>query len=66
MKFETHAKHKNVSKTRLRILKAIASYKCIHQTMMITSEIDMANTVETANIYTFINSAAWAICKNIP
>jgi hypothetical protein len=66
MKFETHAKqwHKNVSQPRLRILKAIASYKRIHQTMMLTSEIDMANSVEPANIDTFINNAAWAIYKH--
>jgi hypothetical protein len=31
--------------------------------MMLTSEIDMANSVEPANINTFINNAAWAICK---
>jgi hypothetical protein len=36
----------------------------IHQvlgTMMHTSEIDMANSVEPADIDTFINNAAWAI-----
>jgi hypothetical protein len=60
MKFETHAKqwHKNVSQPRLRILKAIASCKRIHQMMMLTSEKDMANSVEPANIDTFINNAA--------
>jgi hypothetical protein len=65
MKLETHSKrwHKNVSQPRLRILKTIASYKRIHQTMMLTSEIDMANSVEPANIDTFINNAAWAICN---
>jgi hypothetical protein len=31
--------------------------------MMRTSEIDMANSVETASIDTFINNAAWAIRK---
>jgi hypothetical protein len=31
--------------------------------MMHTSEIDMANSVEPADIDTFINNAAWAICK---
>jgi hypothetical protein len=58
MKIETHAKqwHKNVSQPRLRILKAIAGYKRIHQTMMLTSETDMANSVEPADIDTFINS----------
>jgi hypothetical protein len=65
MKFETHAKqwHKNVSQSRLRILKAIASYKHIHQMMMLTSETDTANSVEPANIDTFINNAAWATRK---
>ena len=36
----------------------------VHQvlgTMMRTSEIDMANSVEPADIDTFINNAAWAI-----
>ncbi len=65
MKFETHAKqwHKSISHPRLRILKAIASYKCIHQTMMLTSETDMSNSVEPTDIDTFINNAAWAIRK---
>jgi hypothetical protein len=31
--------------------------------MMRASEIDMANSVEPAGIDTFINNAAWAICK---
>jgi hypothetical protein len=31
--------------------------------MMRTSEIDMANSVESADIDTFINNAAWAIHK---
>ncbi len=31
--------------------------------MMRTSEIDMANSDEPADIDTFINNAAWAICK---
>ena len=31
--------------------------------MMLTSEIDMANSVEPADIDTFINNAAWAIHK---
>ncbi len=30
---------------------------------MHTSEIDMANSDEPADIDTFINNAAWAICK---
>jgi hypothetical protein len=32
--------------------------------MMHTSEIDMANSVKPADIDTFINNAAWAICKS--
>ncbi len=38
----------------------------IHQvlgTMMHISEIDMAKTVEPADIDTFIDNAAWAICS---
>ncbi len=31
--------------------------------MMRTSEKDMANSDEPADIDTFINNAAWAICK---
>jgi hypothetical protein len=31
--------------------------------MMHTSEIDMAKSVEPADIDTFINNAAWAICS---
>jgi hypothetical protein len=31
--------------------------------MMHTSEIDMANSDEPADIDTFISNAAWAICK---
>jgi hypothetical protein len=31
--------------------------------MMRTSEIDMANSDEPADIDTLINNAAWAICK---
>jgi hypothetical protein len=31
--------------------------------MMLTSETDMGNSVEPADIDTFINNAAWAICK---
>ena len=57
------AEHKNVSQPRLRILRAIAISKYIHQMMMHTSEIDMANSDEPADIDTFINNAAWAIRK---
>jgi hypothetical protein len=31
--------------------------------MMRTSELDMADSVEPADIDTFINNAAWAICS---
>ena len=65
MKCEPYAKqwHKNLSLPRLRILKAIPSYKRIHQTMMLTSKTDMANSVKPAGIGTFINNAAKTICK---
>jgi hypothetical protein len=45
---------------------ANAIYECIHQvlgTMMRTSELDMADSVEPADIDTFIDNAAWAICS---
>ncbi len=38
----------------------------IHQileTMMRTSELDMADSVEPADIDTFVENAAWAICS---
>jgi hypothetical protein len=35
----------------------------ILETMMRTSEIDMAKSVEPADIDTFIDDAAWAICS---
>ncbi len=41
-------------------------YEHIHSvlgTMMRTSEIDMAKSVEPADIDTFIDNAAWAICS---
>ena len=41
----------------------MAISKYIHQMMMLTSEIDMANSDEPADIDTFINNAAWAIRK---
>ena len=37
--------------------------KQIHQMTMRTSEIDMAKSVEPADIDTFINNSAWFICK---
>ena len=44
--------------------KANAICERVHQilgTMMRTSEIDMANSVEPADMDTFIDNAAWAI-----
>jgi len=51
----------SVSQPQLRIKKRICER--VHQilgTMMRTSEIDMANSVEPADIDTFINNTAWA------
>jgi hypothetical protein len=45
---------------------ANAICECIHQvlgTMMRTSELDMADSIEPADIDTFIDNAAWAICS---
>jgi hypothetical protein len=45
---------------------ANAICECIHQVqgnMMHTSELDMADSVEPADIDTFIDNAAWAICS---
>jgi len=45
--------------------KANAICECVHQilgTMMRTSEIDMANSVEPADIDTFIDNTAWVSC----
>ncbi len=52
--------------TRIENPQANAICECIHQvlrTMMHTSEIDMAESVEPAEIDTFIDNAAWAICS---
>jgi hypothetical protein len=40
--------------------------ECVHQvlgTMMRTSELDMADSVDPADIDTFNDNAAWAICS---
>jgi hypothetical protein len=50
--------------TTIKNPQANAICERVHQvlgTMMRTSEIDMANSVEPADIDTFINNAAWAI-----
>jgi len=51
--------------TRIKNPKANAICERDHQilrTMMRTSEIDMANSVEPADIDTFIDNTAWAFC----
>ncbi len=53
-----------VSQPRLRIQKVNATCECVHQvlgTMMRTSQLDMADSVDPADIDTFIDNAAWAI-----
>jgi hypothetical protein len=43
-----------------------ANCEHVHQvlgTMMRTSELDMADSVDPADIDTFIDNAAWAICS---
>jgi hypothetical protein len=52
--------------TTIKNPQANAICERIHQvlgTMMCTSEIDMAESVEPADIDTFIDNAAWAICS---
>ena len=49
--------------TKIKNPKANAICECVHQilgTMMRTSEIDMANSVEPADIDTSIDNTAWA------
>jgi hypothetical protein len=51
--------------TKIKNPQANAICERIHQvlvTMMHTSTIDMANSVEPADTDTFIDNAAWAIC----
>jgi hypothetical protein len=53
----------SVSQPRLKNPKANAICERVHQilgTMMRTSEIDMANSVEPADIDTSIDNTAWA------
>jgi hypothetical protein len=48
----------------IKIPQANAICEHVHQvlgTMMLTSELDMADSVEPADIDTFIDNAAWAI-----
>ena len=66
--FETLYKSYNRKRkpTRIKNPQANAIYKRIHQvlgTMMHTSEIDMAESAEPDDIYTFLDNAAWAICS---
>ncbi len=52
--------------TTIKNPQANAICECIHQvlgSMMPTSELDMADSVELADIDTFIDNAAWAICS---
>jgi hypothetical protein len=52
--------------TTIKNLQANAICERLHQvlgTMMHTSELDMADSVEPADIDTFIDNAAWAICS---
>ncbi len=52
--------------TTIRNPQANAICERVHQvlgTMMCTSEIDMAESVEPADIDTFMDNAVWAICS---
>jgi hypothetical protein len=52
--------------TKIKNPPANAICERVHQvlgTMMRTSELDMADSVEPADIDTFIDNAAWAICS---
>ena len=52
--------------TTIKNPQANAICECVHQvlgTMMHTSELDMAVSVHPADIDTFIDNAAWAICS---
>ncbi len=69
MHFETLCKSYGIKRKPTRIKNPQANAICehIHQvlgTMMRTSEIDMAESVEPADIDTFIDNAAWAICSS--
>ncbi len=66
--FETLCKSYGIKSKPTRIKNPQANAICerIHQilgTMMCTSEIDMAKSVEPADIDTFIDNKAWAICS---
>jgi hypothetical protein len=52
--------------TTIKNPQANAIYERVHQvlgTMMCTSELDMADSVDPDDIDTFIDNAAWAICS---
>jgi hypothetical protein len=52
--------------TTIKNLQVNAICECVHQvlgTMMQTSELDMVDSVEPADIDTFIDNAAWVICS---
>jgi hypothetical protein len=52
--------------TTIKNPQANAICEHVHQvlgSMMHTSELDMANSVDPADIDTFIDNAAWAICS---
>jgi len=64
LKFKLHfeTQHKPIT---IKNPKANAICERVHQilrAMMRTSEIDMANSVEPADIATSINNTAWAFC----
>ncbi len=66
--FETLCKSYGIKRkpTTIKNPQANAICDCVHQvlgTMMRTSELDMADSVEPADIDTFIDNAAWAICS---
>jgi hypothetical protein len=65
--FETLCKSSGIKRkpTTIKILKQmpyVSAYQVLG-TMMHTSEIDMSESVEPADIDTFIDNAAWAICS---
>ncbi len=66
--FETLCDSYGIKRKPTMIKNAHANAICehVHQvlgTMMRTSELDMADSVDPADIDTFIDNAAWAICS---
>ncbi len=52
--------------TTIKIPQANAICECVHQvlgTMMCTSKLDMADSVEPTDIDALMDNAAWAICS---